>query len=489
MRFPVTLFFAAVLIILNIHSAKAQHQHHPDSAKQPGKVMQDTLRTKHKDRKGIPMKHDMSKMNDSMGGMRQNQHPMTMIGQQDSMAGMHMAMSHSFSLNLPMSRNGSGTSWLPDASPMYGLMKHNGPWLFMFHGNVAPRYIATDISNKGARGNEKFSFPNWFMAMGQRKTGENGLFHFNAMLSLDRLTEGGDGYPLLFQTGESWEDQPLVDKQHPHDLFSELSVSYTHSLSKKTDLSLYLGYPGEPALGSAAFMHRPSALANPDAPISHHWNDGTHITFGVATLGFRYDKLKLEVSSFTGREPDEDRVAFDKPRFDSYSGRIQYNPSENWAFQVSKGWVKSPESLHPGEDVNRTIASAIYSLKIADEHFFNASALWGLNKTPGRDGENAALLEAAYRARKLEFYSRYEWVQKSNEELNLDPITYDENLFKVNALTVGLAYDVLRVGNLRLAAGSQLTAYHAAENLNSLYGKNPYSGQIFFRLYPTLMKM
>jgi hypothetical protein len=31
-------------------------------------------------------------------------------------------------------------------------------------------------------------------------------------------------------------------------------------------------------------MHRPSQH-DPDAPIGHHWQDSTHITFGVATLG------------------------------------------------------------------------------------------------------------------------------------------------------------------------------------------------------------
>ncbi|RZK34226.1 MAG: hypothetical protein EOO90_31105, partial [Pedobacter sp.] len=257
-------------IIFSGISAKAQHEMH-QTAKDS--LQKDTSETDH-------VMHDMATMN-----------PAT-------------AMSHAYSLNLPMERNGSGTSWLPDASPMYGMMFHAKKWMYMLHGNVALRYIRQDISNKGSRGAEKFDAPNWFMFMGQRKVGQKGLFHFSSMLSLDRLTEGGAGYPLLFQTGESWKGQPLVDRQHPHDLFSELSVAYTYAFSKKTDLTFYLGYPGEPALGSVAFMHRPSALANPDAPISHHWNDGTHITFGVATLGFRYDQFKIEASSFTGREPD-----------------------------------------------------------------------------------------------------------------------------------------------------------------------------------------
>jgi len=398
-------------------------------------------------------------------------------------------MSHAYSLHLPMSRNGSGTSWLPDAAPMYGIMLHSKKWMYMLHGNLALRYTNQDIANKGRRGGDKFDAPNWFMAMGQRKVGEKGLLHFGAMISFDRLTEGGAGYPLLFQTGESWKGNPLVDKQHPHDLFSELSIAYTHSFSKKADLTFYLAYPGEPALGSVAFMHRPSALANPDAPISHHWNDGTHITFGVATLGFRYDKFKIEASSFTGREPDENRFDFDKPKFDSYSARLSFNPNKNWALQVSQGWIKGPELLHNNENVNRTIASAIYALPLDDEQNINATALWGLNKSKGHVGENAALFEAAYRRKKLSLYSRYEWVQKSAEELNLDENTYGRDLFGVNVLSLGVNYDVFKFSKFRSAIGGQFSVYNTKNALDNLYGKNPIGGQIFIRIYPNLMKM
>jgi hypothetical protein len=420
----------------------------------------------------MPAKKDTVKMDHSMHDMQ-----------------MDSPMSSSYSLNLPMSRNGSGTSWLPDAAPMYGLMIHSKKWMYMFHGNVALRYTKQDLGNKGSRGADQFDAPNWFMAMGQRKIGEKGLFHFGAMLSLDRLTEGGNGYPLLFQTGESWKGSPLVDRQHPHDLFSELSVAYTYAFSKKSDLSLYLGYPGEPALGSVAFMHRPSALANPDAPISHHWNDGTHITFGVATLGFRYEQFKIEASSFTGREPDENRFDFDRPKFDSYSARLSFNPNKNWALQVSHGWIKSPESLHAAENVERTIASAIFALPIGDEKSLNATALWGLNKVKNHNGENAALVEAAYRVKKISVYSRFEWVQKSTEELNLNENIYGENLFGVNALSLGLNYDILKFNKFRTAFGGQISLYNTNSTLNNLYGKNPIGGQVFIRIYPALMKM
>jgi hypothetical protein len=408
----------------------------------------------------------------------------------DSSMKMEVPMSHAFSLNLPMNRNGSGTGWLPDASPMYGVMLHSKKWMYMIHGSLFVRYNKQDIGDKGVRGGEKWDAPNWIMAMGQRKVGQRGLFRFSVMMSLDDAIAGGSGYPLLFQSGESYKGKPLVDRQHPHDLFSELSVGYTHAISKKVDVFGYFGYPGEPALGSVAFMHRPSALPNPDAPLSHHWNDGTHITFGVATLGVRLGKFKVEGSSFTGREPDEDRNNFDKARFDSWSGRLSYNPNRQWAFQVSQGYIKSPEALHDDEDVHRTTASAVYSLAMKNNNTLNVTTLWGMNKTASHDGEHAVLLEGALQVKKLAVYSRYEWVQKSTEELDLDENVYGhDGVFPVHALTAGANYTLLKLGPVNLAAGGQLSFYKPAKELESLYGKNPIGGQIYIRLYPNLMRM
>lgn len=359
----------------------------------------------------------------------------------------------------------------------------------MLHGDVFIRYNKQDLANKGSRGGEKVDAPNMFMFMGQRKVGKNGLFHFNTMFSLDPITVGGEGYPLLFQTGEAYKGQPLVDKQHPHDLISELSVSYAHAISKKADVFVYLGYPGEPALGPAVFVHRPSGFFNPDAPLSHHWVDATHVTFGVATVGLRYGKVKIEGSSFTGREPDEKRYDFDKPLFNSWSTRLSYNPSASWALQGSHAFIKSPEALHPGDDINRTTASATYSSKQGDNRFTNITALWGVNKIKGHDAENAALLEATQTFKRLALYGRYEWVQKSVEELHLDETVFGDVLFPVNAFTLGVSYDILQVGKTNIALGTQLSLYKADKRLDALYGRNPMAGQVYIRIYPSAMKM
>jgi hypothetical protein len=356
----------------------------------------------------------------------------------------------------------------------------------MIHGNIFMRYNKQDVFNAGQRGGKKFDAINWLMGMGQRRIGKNGLFRFSAMISLDALF-GEEGYPLLFQTGESYKGAPLVDRQHPHDLFSELSVAYTQALNKNTDVFVYVGYPGEPALGSVAFMHRVSSLYGPDAPLSHHWNDGTHITFGVITAGVRVGKFKFDASTFTGREPDANRYNFDRPLLNSYSGRISFNPNVYWSLQVSEGFVKSPEYARPDENVYRTTASAVYSKPLGNNHFLNATALYGLNQS--HHNEHAALLEAALALKRTSVYGRYEYVQKSVEELYLEEADYKaNNIFDINALTLGLSYDFIRSRVLRMAIGAQGTIYSAGSGLENLYGKNPASAEVFIRLYPPRMK-
>ncbi|MGN6604485.1 MAG: hypothetical protein ACTHK8_18650 [Ginsengibacter sp.] len=452
--------FVGVFMLIN-SIANGQHMHHMQDTTQPKMQMSDTMKMDNMDMQGMDMNGSMDH---------------------------EMSMSHVYSLNLPMGRNGSGTGWLPDASPMYGYMFHTSKWMYMLHYNFFLRYNNQDFSNKGSRGGSKVDAPDWIMLMAQHKVGKNGLFHYNIMSSLDAPLGGSDGYPLLFQSGEAYKGKSIVDRQHPHDLFSELSVSYAQALSKKADVFVYVGYPGEPALGPVAFMHRPSSMDDPNAPISHHWIDATHVTFGVATFGLRYGQVKLEGSSFTGREPDENRYNFDKPRFDSWSGRFSWNPSQNWALQVSHGFIKSPELLHPDEDVNRTTASAEYAKFLSDNSTFNATAVWGMNKIKGHDGENAALVEGEWRKNKLALHARYEWVQKGIEELSLDENVYGHDaVFPVNALTAGLNYDLLKIGKTRLAGGSQITFYHADKRLDPLYGKNPMAFEVYLRLYPSMM--
>lgn len=385
-----------------------------------------------------------------------------------------------------MNRNGSGTAWQADKSPMYGYMWHTKKWMLMGHGNVVLRYNTQDLTSKGLRGDAKVDAPNWFMFMGQRRVGTRGLLHLSSMISFDAFF-GGDGYPLLFQTGELYQGAPLIDRQHPHDLFSELSIGYTHAFSKDVDMFAYVGYPGEPAIGPTAFMHRPSTANNPDAPLGHHWQDATHIVFGVATLGVRYKIFKLDGSLFTGREPDDNRYDFDKPTFDSYSARLTVNPAPSLSLQASRAYIVSPEVLHPDENVLRTTASVTHINEMPGENrFLSSTAAWGFNDSEDHD-EHSFLLESNLQLDRFAAYGRYEFVQKSSGELGLSQ--FDENvLWNINALTVGANYVIVRKWKTNFSLGAQGSISIAPPDLDATYGDNPLSAEIYLRVSPTLMR-
>lgn len=436
-----------LVIMLTFFSSFAQHEHH---------MMKDTT-------KQTEM-HDMDHMDMPMN---------------------HAMPSHSFSRNLPMNRNGSGTSWLPDATPMYMLMKQGKNTDWMFHGNIFLRYTNTDIFNKGNRGSNRTDAPNWFMAMMNKKIGKRGLFNATAMISFDRLTEGGQGYPLLLQSGETYNGKLLVDKQHPHDFFSGLTIGYTQMINKDFDVFAYIGYPGEPALGPPAFMHRISSMNNPDAPLGHHWQDASHITFGVATLGFRYKNFKLEGSSFNGREPDEERYGFDKLGLNSYSYRLSYNPTQNLAFQFSQGFIHEPEIKEPGVNVTRTTASVLYSKRISSSKQYDAAIVWGYNDKSDGHHEHSILFEDNYRFGMNALYSRYEFVQKSTEELDLEDDLGDHTL-PVHAVSLGYNRTLFENKKGALAIGTQLKLNFIPAGLRDLYGKLPIGGQVYIQIRPAL---
>jgi len=401
-----------------------------------------------------------------------------------NMPGMKM-MTHAFSKSLPMNRNGSGTGWLPDATPMYAWMKSKNSWNYMYHGALFVRQNWQNLNNNFNSGGKQFDATGWAMGMAQKQVGGNGLLLLRGMFSIDPITEGGNGYPLLFQTGESYNGKPLVNRQHPHDLFSELAVAYTQRINNDIDVSVYVGYPGEPALGPTAFMHRISAINNPDAPLGHHWQDATHITFGVATFGIRYKKFKIETSSFTGQEPDENRYNFDKPRFDSYSYRLSYAPSQNFVLQASHAFIKNPEALVPAQNVNRSTASVIYSKKRTGNNLLTAALVWGYNNEGANHQEQSILAEGNYQLKTTTVYSRYEWVNKSTEELQLTSL--GDQILAIQSFTVGVNRSISSWLKTNIAIGAQGTLSFIPSLLETFYGHNPFSAEVYIRAIPRLM--
>jgi hypothetical protein len=398
-----------------------------------------------------------------------------------NMADVHHAqMAHMMAGMEELTRVGSGTSWVPDSSPMWARHYQAGPWGIMVHGQAF-----LDYDNQGGpRGATRAVSENWAMAMAHREVGKGRLM-LRGMVSLDPWTIRPRGYPQLFQTGETFRGRPLVDAQHPHDLFMELAADYQHPLGKGRFVELYLAPVGEPALGPPAFMHRVSSYENPTAPLAHHWQDSSHITYGVATLGVLNRKWKLEGSLFNGREPDEDRTDFDAIKFNSHSVRLSYNPSPNWSFQVSNGYLKSPEQLHPGINVNRTTASVLFNKPRPDGNLAVTIA-WGRNHEAGEDSDGIAL-EGNFNFKTRNYlFGRIDRVTEHGLLRTGDPES--EPRFTVNAFTLGYSRDLSHSEKWETALGGMVTFYAKPSRLDPIYGSNPVSFHIFVRIRPGRMK-
>jgi hypothetical protein len=392
---------------------------------------------------------------------------------------------------MSMGAMGSGTSWQPSSGPMHMHYKVAGDWLLMFHYN-----LTAGINHQGGpRGVTKAESANWFMPMAYHKLGK-GTLQLRGMFSAEPFTFPPGGSPLLFQTGETYKGQPLIDRQHPHDLFMELSAQYTLPLGERGTWFTYFGYPGDPALGPVAFMHRASASENPSATLSHHLQDSTHISFGVFTTGFTYRWFKLEGSIFNGREPDENRYDFDSHRWNSRSVRLWFMPNKNWTMQISHGFLRSPEAQEPNADIRRTTASVQYN-KPFNRGNWAAALVWGRNhvSSPGEiHNLNGYTAESTVNfLDKNYFYTRLELVDKDDllrpaDRLQLG-ITQTHPSFRIGAYTFGGVRDVWNTEKVSLAIGSDFTFYSKPSVLDQIYGNNPVSWKLFFRVRPGKMDM
>ena len=371
---------------------------------------------------------------------------------------------------------GSGTSRLPPSEIMHhrlgaGLGSSSG-WGITAHGYLWGVY--TDQS--GPRGDEKAYVQSMAMLSAEKGTGW-GRIQLKSMFSLEPLMSNR-GYPNLFATGETANGLPLIDRQHPHDFFMELAARVDVTIAPHTRLFIYGGPVGEPALGPSAFMHRGSATYNPEAPITHHWFDSTHITYGVATAGFASSKVQVEGSVFTGREPDERRWNIDKLRFDSWSVRATWNPSPSWSVQASTGRLKEPEPLHPGEDEQRTTASVQY----ANGNGLSATLAFSAKDRKSGDTLTAWLAEANWDIDDHHsLFGRIENVK--NDEMfpdHLDPL--HDQPFRVSKFQAGYAYRLPLSGPLNLALGGTVSAFAKPDALDVAYGGNPIGATVFAKL-------
>lgn len=375
----------------------------------------------------------------------------------------------------------SGTSWQAQSAAEHMWMRKWRDWQLMAHGSL----FITFNHQGGPRGSGKAESANWLMFMEERKLGR-GTLQLRQMLSAEPLTTPHPGFPELFQTGETYHGLPLVDHQHPHDVFGEIAGKYVLPIGKGVTWSLYGGPAGEPALGPTAFLHRNSAAEIPEAPLGHHLQDSTHISFGVVSTGLTYKMLKVEGSVFNGREPDERRYNFDFGSMDSYSGRVSFSPNKNWAAQYSAGRLLHPEALEEGDLVRQT-ASVNYSRPTNDGNWAT-TLVWGRNhKIATQTDQNSYLLESTLNfAKKNYAFTRGELVDK--DELFPEgggPVGYDS--FRIGAYTFGGVRDLIQNEHWQVGLGADFSVYSKPDVLNAYYGEHPVGFRVFLRIRPGQM--
>ena len=373
----------------------------------------------------------------------------TAWAQDTSVSGMNTPMEPMEVSQLPPSHEGSGTAWEPASVPEHAWMRMRAGWELMAHGE-----IFTDYNQQGGpRGEGKAESVNWGMLMEQHKLGRGTLL-LRQMFSAESLTSPHPGFPELFQTGETYHGEALVDHQHPHNVFSELSGFYTLPLSERISWELYGGPAAEPALGPVSFMHRASASELPLVPLGHHLQDSTHISFGVVTTGFVIDRFKLEGSAFNGHEPNEERWSIQPAALDSWSVRGSIAPDRNWTAQYSIGHLDHPEALEPWNQWRQT-ASIEYNRPLGWGNWAS-SLIWGrVHEIGPGTNLNGYLLESTLNFRRRDYaFTRLELVDKNE----LFPQATEHPAYRIGGYTFG--GDTRSGAESRMAAGRRRGCNH-----------------------------
>jgi len=396
----------------------------------------------------------------------------------ENMQGMQMQMSGPDWL--PSLHSGSGTNWQPASVPESMWMTSRGQWDLMAHGTL----FLTYNQQGGPRGVGKAESVNWLMLMEQHKLGRGTLL-LRQMFSAESLTSPHPGFPELFQTGETYHGQPLVDHQHPHNVFAELSAYFSVPLTRKISWLLYGGPSAEPALGPVTYIHRASGAELPAAPLSHHLQDSTHTSFGVATTGVVIDRFKLEGSAFNGREPNEERWSIQLAALDSWSVRGSVAATRNWVVQYSYGRLLHPEAAEPGNE-KRQIASIEYNRPFSQGNWAT-TAVWGRkHKDETGTNLNSYLLESTVNFMRNNYaYTRLELVDKDE----LFPQAAVHPAYRIGGYTFGGVRDLWHSVKWKLGLGADITFYSKPSVLDAVYGAHPISFRVFLRVRPGSREM
>ena len=219
-------------------------------------------------------------------------------------------------------------------------------------------------------------------------------------------------------------------------------------------------------------------MDSPEAPISHHWLDSTHISFGVLTAGLVMDRVKVEVSRFNAREPDQHRWNIETGPLDSTAIRLSWNPTAELALQGSWGHFMDPEQLEPGVNQRRWSASLLYARDLAPGWKLAGTLAWG-RKTVDHHDDDAFVAEASIKHAGWTVFGRGEITE--NREL-LDTEEHGP-AYRVGKASLGAVRDFRIAPNISFGVGGLASLNFLPAGLAPIYGgRNPKGAMGFVRL-------
>jgi hypothetical protein len=268
---------------------------------------------------------------------------------------------------------------------------------------------------------------------------------------------------------------------------------------------------GESTDGPIPFMHRTTAMVNPDAPLGHHiGQDVGHITSTVLGAQLQKGANVFEFSAFHGEEPQPELVDLPIGAIDSYAARYTRTFSPRWMAMGSFAYVKNPEGDAETTFVPyvlRYSASVYADLQLGPSVSFENALIFGA--ITRYDGVNALYSfdeEFLFQRLSDRLWGRVEVLQRAPSQLdivsaNLNPLQPEW----VSAITLGYTRTFLRWGDplvatsqalpnsmtdrLELAAGISGTKDFLPSDFQSTYGGNPWTGKVFIELSGMKMSM
>lgn len=354
--------------------------------------------------------------------------------------------------------------------------------MMMFQGNA----FFTQPFQDGPRGRDDFAVPNMFMVDFGQSVGDRHYLNLDLMGTFEKWSLPKEGYPELLQIGEHQENgQPFLDAQHPHSSpIMGLTLSDTISLGNgKNHLKFWFAPRGEATDGPIAFMHRPTGVVNPDAPLGHHiGQDVGHISSTVVGGAIQLAESTLEISTFNGTEPEPTEVDLPMGSLNSYAVRFIQQFTPRFYAMASTAYVKKPEPDEPNLDHLRRFSASIYNNSTLNSWNFNNALIWGAVTDYDDTSKLQSFAEEfVFNKGVHAIWGRIEVLQRSLSELSIAGSSEPDDGKWITAVTIGYTQKISTWNNIDLSLGGSITTYQLPNEFEAAYGGDPMAGKIFLR--------